>query len=184
MVIGALAAVVSVLALTTSTAEGAAVPPGKPLTVMTRNIYLGADLGPPLRAALAQPPGSPAQLIALANGVHTARSIVDQTNFPVRARLLAGEIAATAPDLVALQEVALWRHGPLELGQIGVPNAATVDIDFLQILTDALAAQGASYSVVRVQQEADVESPSFVGPNPGALGADPADIRLTMRDVI
>jgi hypothetical protein len=186
VVIGALTAVVSmsVLALTTSTAEGATTPPGKPLTVMTRNLYLGADLGPPLRAALAQPPGSPAQLVALANGVHTARAIVDQTNFPVRARLLAGEIVATAPDLVALQEVALWRHGPLELGQIGVPNAATVDIDFLQILTDQLAAQGAAYTVVRVQTEADVESPSFVGTNPFSPTADASDVRLTMRDAV
>jgi endonuclease/exonuclease/phosphatase family metal-dependent hydrolase len=185
--IGSLAAAVSasVLALTTSMAEGAATAtaPAKPVTVMTRNLYLGADLGPPLRAALAQPPGSPAQLIALANGVHAARAIVDQTNFPVRARLLAAEIVATAPDLVALQEVALWRHGPLQLTQVGVANATTVDIDFLQILTDQLAAQGANYTVVRVQTEADVEAPSFVGSDLSSP-TDASDVRLTMRDAV
>src|SRR5262245_18857189 len=110
---------------------GKAAPPGKPVTVMTRNLYLGADLNPAIRAALAQPAGSFAQLVALANGTHAVRSVVDQTDFPVRARLLAGEIVAAKPDMVGLQEVALWRHGPLELNRLGVANAATVDIDFL-----------------------------------------------------
>lgn len=163
---------------------GKAVPPGKPVTVMTRNLYLGADLNPAIRAALAQPAGSFAQLVALANGTHAVRSIVDQTNFPVRARLLAGEIASAKPDLVALQEVALWRHGPLELNRLGVANAATVDIDFLQILVDELAAQGVAYTVVKVQAEADVESPSFLGSNPLSPSADASDVRLTMRDAI
>ncbi len=185
-VLGVLVAAVVVLAVAPSaTADaGMAAPPGKPLTVMTRNLYLGADLNPPIRAALAQPAGSFAQLVALANGTHAARAIVDQTNFPVRARLLANEIVATRPDLVALQEVALWRHGPLELNQVAVSNATTVDIDFLQILMDALAAQGASYIVVRVQQEADVEAPSFLGNNPFSPTADASDVRLTMRDAI
>ena len=183
--LGVLVAVVSatVLAATSAAAGGEAAPPGKPVTVMTRNLYLGADLGPPIRAALSQPPG-PAQLIALANGTHAARAIVAQTNFPVRARLLASEIVATRPDLVALQEVALWRHGPFEPALIGVANAATVDIDFLQILMNELAAHGGSYTVVRVQTEADVEAPSFVGPNPFSPTADASDIRLTMRDAV
>jgi endonuclease/exonuclease/phosphatase family metal-dependent hydrolase len=183
-VVAAAASVAVLATVPTAAANAGTAAPGKPLSVMTRNLYLGADLGPPLRAALAQPPGSPAQLVALANGTHAARDIVDQTNFPVRVRLLAEEIVDTRPDLVALQEVALWRRGPLQLDQIAVPNATTVDIDFLQLLMDALAAQGASYQVVRVQQEADVEAPSFVGSNPGSPTADAADIRLTMRDVI
>jgi len=163
---------------------GPGTPPGKPLTVMTRNLYLGADLNPPIRAALAQPPGSFAQLVALANGTHQARQTVDATNFPVRARLLAREIVQTQPDLVALQEVALWRRGPLQIDQISVPNAASVDLDFLPILMDQLATQGAAYAVVRVQNEADVEAPSFVGSNPFSPTADAADIRLTMRDAV
>jgi hypothetical protein len=177
---------IALVAVTTASASDGKVPAplGKPMTVMTRNLYLGADLNPAIRAALAQPPGSFAQLVALANGTHSVRHIVDQTNFPVRARLLAAEIVANAPDLVALQEVALWRHGPLELNQIAVPNATSVDIDFLQILTDELAAQGGSYAVVKVQPEADVEAPSFVGSNPASPTADASDIRLTMRDAI
>ena len=56
-------------------------------------------------------------LVALANATHVTRAIVDDTDFTVRAGLLADEIAATEPDLIGLQEVAWWRHGPLELEQ-------------------------------------------------------------------
>jgi len=162
--------------------------PGKPVTVMTRNLYLGADINRPVNAALtAQAEGKTAQeiLVALANATHATRAIVDQTDFPVRAGLLAGEIARTQPDLIGLQEVALWRSGPLQLDRVGVPNATTVDYDFLQILLDELAARGEEYVAVSVGNRADVEAPSFTGsPFDDTMGVDARDIRLTMRDVV
>jgi hypothetical protein len=162
--------------------------PAKPITAMTRNLYLGADINRPINAALeAQSEGKPPQevLVALGNATHEAREIVDRTIFPVRARLLAGEIARTEPDLIGLQEVALWRSGPLQLDTVGVPNATTVDYDFLQILLDALADRGAHYTAVSIGNRADVEAPSFTGsPFDGTIGADARDVRLTMRDVI
>jgi endonuclease/exonuclease/phosphatase family metal-dependent hydrolase len=171
---------------TTGTAE-AKNPPAKPVTVMTRNIYLGADIQRPIEAALraAAMPGANQFTIvtALANATHISREIVDDTDFNVRGRLLADEIADAQPDLIGLQEVALWRHGPLQLTQVGVPNAEIVDYDFLQILLDDLAARGTPYVAVSVADRADVESPSFTGPIT-APGGDPRDIRLTMRDVI
>jgi len=141
---------------------------GKPLTVMTRNLYLGADLTRALAAAQAPPDRQLEVLIAAAT---TIRAIVDQTNFPLRAQRVAAEIAAHRPDLVGLQEAALWRHGPL-----GQP-ATVVDYDFLQLLLNALAAQGARYEAVAVQQESDVTVPGFLN---GTL----QDLRLTMRDVV
>jgi hypothetical protein len=162
--------------------------PGKPVTVMTRNLYLGADINRPIEAALtAQAEGKTPQeiLVALGNATHVTRAIVDQTSFLVRARLLAGEISRTEPDLIGLQEVALWRSGPLQLDQVGVPNATTVDYDFLQILLDALAARGEHYTAVSIGGRADVEAPSFTGsPFDGTMGADARDVRLTMRDVV
>jgi endonuclease/exonuclease/phosphatase family metal-dependent hydrolase len=163
-------------------------PPGKPVTVMSRNIYLGADINRPVTAALtaqAQGKTGPEILVALANATHVTRDIVDRTNFPVRADLLADEIARTEPDLIGLQEVALWRSGGLQLNQVGVPNATTVDYDFLQILLDALAERGEHYRAVSVGDRADVEAPSFTGsPFNGTMSADAKDVRLTMRDVV
>ena len=178
---------IGLVAVPLSSAEAAG-KPGKPLTVMTRNLYLGADINRPVLAALAaQQSGGSAQdiLVALANATHQTRAIVDQTNFNVRARLLAKEFKKNVPDLVGLQEVALWRSGPLQLDQVGVPNATTVDYDFLDILLKALRKKGLHYKAVQVGNRADVESPSFTGsPFNGTMSSDARDIRLTMRDVI
>ena len=160
---------------------------GKPLTVMTRNLYLGADINRPVLAAAgaeAAHPGDTAAIVtALANATAYTRGIVDQTNFNVRARLLAKELKKTKPALVGLQEVALWRHGVYEPGAIGVPNATEVDYDFLAILLKALRKKGLHYKAVQIGDRADVEAPSFTGtfadPGPAAQ-----DVRLTMRDVI
>jgi hypothetical protein len=176
-----------VVPLAGGTAE-AKLNPGKPVTVMTRNLYLGADINRPVEAALtAQAQGKTPQeiLVALANATHVTRAIVDQTNFPVRSGLLADEITRTEPDLIGLQEVAWWRHGPLQLGQVGVPNAEPTDSDFLQLLLDQLAARGEQYTPVSIGTRADVEAPSFTGsPFDGTIGADARDVRLTMRDVV
>ncbi len=78
----------------------------------------GRHPAPVTAAVVAQAaPGSTPQsvLVALANATHVTRAIVDQTDFTVRAGLLADEIAATEPDLIGLQEVAWWRHGDLQL---------------------------------------------------------------------
>jgi hypothetical protein len=178
------AVLTAVLALGLAAGPAAADPKagqGTPITVMTRNIYLGGDITRPLRATTGLSGG--AALVAFGNANHALRDVVDQTDFPARSKLLAHEIAETEPDLIGLQEVAMWRHGPYELGAVGVANATIVDYDFLQILLDDLAAAGEPYVAVSVQQESDVEGPSFLGPNPFAP-IDASDVRLTMRDVI
>ena len=178
----ALASAVAAVVATPAVAAPPAAPPGKPLTVMTRNIYLGGDINRPLRAT-AGTTGA-AALVAFGNSNDELRAVVDQTSFPVRSRLLAAEIASQRPDVVGLQEVALWRSGPLELGAIGTANASTVDYDFLTTLTSDLAATGAQYRVVNVQQESDVEGPAFKGNPFAGTMTDPRDIRLTMRDAM
>jgi endonuclease/exonuclease/phosphatase family metal-dependent hydrolase len=183
----AFAAVVAILLAlplvsTSAAASPPSSPPGKPVTVMTRNLYLGGDINRPVEAALAaQAAGkTPAEIVqALAVATDVTRKIVDQTNFPVRSTLLAREISQKHPDLIGLQEVALWRSGPLELDKVGIPNATTVDYDFLQLLLDALAARGTPYEPVVVGTRADVESPSFT-----PSFQDARDVRLTMHDVI
>lgn len=179
------AAVVAVLALGWAAGPADAAPKpgqGTPITVMTRNIYLGGDITRPLRATSGLTGG--AALVAFGNANHALRDVVDRTDFPARSKLLAREIADTEPDLIGLQEVALWRSGPLQLNAIGAANATTVDYDFLATLLADLAAIGEPYVAVSVQEESDVEGPSFLG-NPflGTM-SDASDVRLTMRDVL
>src|SRR5215204_1975958 len=66
------------------------------------------------------------------------------------------EIQAASPDLVGVQEAALWR--------IGTPfdpsSATTVTYDFLQLLLDELAAHGLHYEAVAVKTNFDAEVPA------------------------
>jgi endonuclease/exonuclease/phosphatase family metal-dependent hydrolase len=135
----------------------------RPAKVMTRNIYLGADLTRSITATTIP------QLLA-ANAQIFAN--VQQTNFPERAKALAREIKDADPTLVGLQEVALWRSGAFN----NPAPATTVEYDFLASLQSELAAVGAPYDLVRKQQEADLEAPA----------GSPyfRDIRLTLHDAI
>jgi endonuclease/exonuclease/phosphatase family metal-dependent hydrolase len=164
------AALIAFVTLAAATAATPALAHDDGVTVMTRNLYLGGDIMRPLEAIQGLPPEQQGAAFVAANT--TLRAIVDQTNFPLRSRRLAVEIAATRPDLIGLQEVALWRHGPLD----GTP-ATTVDYDFLATLVGDLAALGVSYEVVQAQQESDVSGPAVLD---GAL----RNVRLTMRDAI
>ncbi len=152
------------------------------LTVMTRNLYLGADINRPLRAA--QGRTGHGALLALGHANHELRETVQSTNFDARSELLAGEIAAARPDLVGLQEVALWRHGPLQLDHLGRLDAVEIDSDFLEILRRALTERGVPYDVASMQQESDVEGPAFTGNPFRGTVENGRDVRLTVRDVI
>jgi endonuclease/exonuclease/phosphatase family metal-dependent hydrolase len=131
------------------------------LRVMTQNLYIGADLF--LLAGAADLPAAVEQLW----------TDMLASDFPARAKVLADQIEVADPDVVALQEVALWRiqspgdHFPL-------PDATTVQVDFLAALTQELQARGLAYQVVEVGTNADFELP----------GSSGNDYRLTDRDVI
>lgn len=169
-------------ALTAVIAPSAPTRPGGPVTVMTRNLYLGGDITRPVRAV--QGLTGRDALLALGHANHQLRAVVDQTDFRVRSRLLAAEIAGARPDLVGLQEVALWRHGPMDLDHLGRPDATEVDDDFLALLQTQLAANAVPYDVVVAQPESDVEAPAFTGdPFRGTAGAT-RDVRLTISDVV
>ena len=123
---------------------------------MTRNLYLGADINRPLRATAGKT-GVDA-LVAFGNANDELRDVVDATDFPVRSMLLAAEIAAASPDVVGLQEVALWRFQAQS--DFTATPATDVRYDFLQLLQDQLRARGADYSVAVSQDEFDQELPA------------------------
>ena len=181
-----IAAVVTVLclALLISIAVSREYAYGDPRTVsvMTRNIYLGGNINRPIRAAVDRTGRE--GILALGHANHELREVVTRTDFATRSRLLAAEIAAARPDLIGLQEVGLWRRGPMQLDRVGRPDATQVDLDFLDMLLADLANSGARYEVVHVQQLSDVEAPAFTGDPYAGTAGSAADVRLTDRDVI
>ena len=146
------------------------------VTVMTRNLYLGADLGPAISA--------PDTCSAIDAGGKILND-VDASNFPERAKLLAAEIAKAKPDLVGLQEAALWRFQ--ENSDFSATPATNVRYDFLALLQNELRARGAKYEIAVQQDEFDQELPAdrdgSDATNEFICGAD-EDGRLTMRDAI
>jgi hypothetical protein len=143
------------------------------VTVMSRNLYLGATLSPVLAVA-ADPPTDPGELqAAIIEAVRTVWEQVRATDYPRRAEALADEIVEADALLVGLQEVTTYRKGPL---QQNVP-AEEVILDFLDILLAELADRGAPYRVLVSVENFDGQLP-YVGPE-GLF-----DLRLTDRDVI
>jgi endonuclease/exonuclease/phosphatase family metal-dependent hydrolase len=161
---------------------------GPKITVMTRNLFLGADLAPAIEAD---------SIPEAIDGAGVIWNEFQRTKFGERAVPLAREIKRSKADLVGLQEVALWRvqaasdGGAPPISPVpGATPATEVEQDFLAILRRQLRKIGAKYRVVVVQEEFDGELPADVdgsdatGNGPlAAFGAD-LDARLTMRDVI
>ena len=117
------------------------------LSVMTRNLYLGTDFDEIFAAQ------TPEELVA---EVAEAYTEVGQSLPHERMRGIADEIQAASPDLVGLQEVALWRIG----APFDPSPAETVSYDFLQLLLDELAARGLNYEAIAVQTNFDAEVPA------------------------
>jgi endonuclease/exonuclease/phosphatase family metal-dependent hydrolase len=135
------------------------------ITVMTQNLYQGTELEHVLGAT------TQTQLVL---GVAKDYGNVITTNFPERATAFANEIARDKPTLIGLQEVALWRT-QLPFNPRAQPN--TVAYDFLQILRDALAAQGLNYTVANARDNFDVSAPGLF--SFGVMG-----VRLTEMSAI
>jgi endonuclease/exonuclease/phosphatase family metal-dependent hydrolase len=149
----------------------------QPLKTMTRNVYLGASLTPAIGA-----PTLPALVAATGQILRE----VTHNDFPTRAEGLAQEILEKKPDLIGLQEVALWRTAPVNFQVLADgPSATTVRYDYLEELLGHLNQHKQEYEVVVVQEEFDFEAPADEDGDPmtGPLGAD-INGRLTMRDVI
>jgi endonuclease/exonuclease/phosphatase family metal-dependent hydrolase len=153
------------------------------VSVMTRNIYLGADLGPAIEAK---------GVAAFTEATGQILREVTTNDFTVRAKGLAKEILEKEPDLVGLQEVAEWRTGPPSLETLlggSAPHATTVRYDYLTELLAQLNKGKKRYRAAVVNPEFDFEAPAdengVPGDGPNSLIAN-AEIngRLTMRDVI
>lgn len=132
------------------------------VTVMTRNLYFGADLTPVITATSAE------DFLAAAVGAFQTSQASD---FPSRAAAVAREIAANDAALVGLQEATWWR-----VGALGDPAPANqVLTDFVALIQAELAALGEPYEVLASVEGFDAELPV------AAIGVD---VRLTVGDVM
>src|SRR5579885_2208385 len=127
-------------------------------TVLTQNAYFGANLESVLAAKTP---------LALIEAVAQAWARVQATSIPERAAKIAEVIAAARPDLVGLQEVVQWFHGPLE--------QMSLEYDFLELILAALRANGVIYTAVAVNNDLDQLAP---------LTADGTMIRLVDRHAV
>lgn len=118
------------------------------LTVMTQNLYLGADV---ITLATAQNQSDEAQ--------HASQLVatLNQTNFPLRAQAIAREIAAAKPDVISLQEVSEYHRGPDGVND-HVKDATTPVADWMTILQGELRKRGQHYKVAARQNYDDVET--------------------------
>lgn len=122
------------------------------ITVLSRNLYIGADLNPAI-AALAS--SSPADDIP---AIVTTVNEINAVNWPRRVQALAAEIVRARPHVVGLQEV--WTVN-VNLTPIGVPVA--LHLDFLTDLMNELQAAGMSYAVAAAVTSIDAAPNPLVG---------------------
>jgi endonuclease/exonuclease/phosphatase family metal-dependent hydrolase len=146
--------------------------------VMTRNVYLGADLSPGTSATSLQ---------ELSNAAGQILNEVDANMFNVRAQGLAQEIRNQNPDLVGLQEAAHWREAPCNVNPI--PPSATqthVNGNFLQLLLNELNSGEQRYRLVVAEPEFDFQIYANTDGNQmtGSPFGCEIEGRLTMRDAI
>jgi endonuclease/exonuclease/phosphatase family metal-dependent hydrolase len=135
------------------------------VTVMTRNLYLGADLNPIFQAP---------NLFGLYAAVGAAWTQVQANDYPTRAKALADEIAASRPDLVGLQEAMLFRTDVPPDGP--ATPAETVAYEFVDTLVRELADRELVYEAVSIHIGTDAELPAGLPPT--------KDVRLTDRVVV
>ena len=137
------------------------------VTVMTQNMSFGTDLSPILEAT---------NQFEFVTAVATAYTQAQATDFPGRAKAWANEIERAKPDLIGLQEAALWRtQTPADFSP--TPNATTVQADLVALLLAELRSRGLKYEVVIAQTGFDIEAP-------GLFQTGLVDVRLTQREVI
>jgi endonuclease/exonuclease/phosphatase family metal-dependent hydrolase len=149
--------------------------------VMTRNLFLGADLSPGTSATNFQ---------ELVNGAGQILHQVDQNNFRTRAPVLAREILNQNPDLVGLQEGALWRKAPCTDNPLAfTATQVRPGGNFISLLMKQLNKDGLKYRLVIAEPEFDFQVWANMDGNestsrPGCPYGSETEGRLTMRDAI
>jgi len=125
---------------------------------MTWNIYFGAILTPLLGTTAAELPQRVTEVFRQ----------FQATNFPVRARAIANQIARKKPDIIGLQETAIWQLISPQTSEVAV------NYDLVEILLQELRKIGLHYQLLTTVSTTDTTLPSSSGFN----------VRFVDRDAI
>lgn len=149
------------------------------LTVMSRNLYLGADVGVALEL-----------LPDLSAASQFMWDQVAATDFDARVVELAAEAVRYEPDVIGIQEATVWSC------RSGLFGSSTAVYDFTQQFLDEVAEQGVRY-VVAEKDGARADNPGYTIPpiptqttvtDPSTFqpifGSDSADCGFTIGDVL
>jgi endonuclease/exonuclease/phosphatase family metal-dependent hydrolase len=118
------------------------------ISVMTRNMYVGADVDAVITALVTPDPSD--DMSALVTAIATLQA----TSYPARAAAIADEIARARPHLVGLQEVS-------KIDITLPPLQVDLHLDFLPVLLAELHGRGLQYEVAaRVR---NIEAAPFPG---------------------
>ena len=141
----------------------------EPLTAMTYNVYVGSSTVSAL---------SVESLLQVPTEVANVYNNVIASDFPGRAAAIAKSIKIYQPHVIGLQEMSLIRlQSPGDRITGGTVPAEEVALDFLDILMEALQAEGLAYQVAAKVENIDVEMPMITD-------TGITDARLTDFDVI
>ena len=144
-------------------------PPAVPVTVMTYNVYVGSSAEPALETT---------NLFQIPMIVGELYGNVIASDFPARAAAIATIVKESHPHVIGLQEIELIRRqDPGDFLTNREPNAEEIDLDYLELLMNALQAEGLDYQVAAKVQNLDLEMPML---RDGKV----TDVRLTDFDVI
>jgi endonuclease/exonuclease/phosphatase family metal-dependent hydrolase len=137
------------------------------ITVTSRNLFLGAGLEETLGAdAVLDAPGTVRRLFEQ----------VQASDPPARMARIADEIAATGPDLVGLQEAAIFRTRSVIPG-----SPEVVAYDFAELLLGALRERGLSYRAAAQITNFDATLPDDTG---RAIRFSDRDVTLVREGVV
>ncbi|HSB63171.1 MAG TPA: endonuclease/exonuclease/phosphatase family protein [Thermoanaerobaculia bacterium] len=156
--------VLAALSLAVAGWTTAAKPNASPtVTIMTQNMDDGTDQTYIIAALTGAIPD-----FDVPTAVDLTFAELQASNFQGRAALMAAQIAERKPELVALQEAALWRFQP-------AVGPEVVLYDNIDLLVSALRAAGVPYDVVAVNRLTDLAAPG------GQIGGA---LRFTDRNAV
>lgn len=173
---------ISALALLLISPSNPAHAENQPIKVMSRNLYLGADVG----VALAKIPNMPA-------AAQFMWDQVQKTDFSQRKKILADQIRTESPDVIGIQEATIWYceahfwSGKTEVFNFTQELLAELGGDYVIAAKNGVEANNPGYSIGPIPFLTKVHDPktfqSLFGQNDADCGFQIGDALLIKKSL-